>query len=216
MSARSHPDRSLLLRQLSAVNAVLCCAAVVFAFQLRLESAVAALGEAGHWPSSHRRVQLVDRTGSRGWQDATRWAVQQWNGAGAGVQLVWTAGEGPCDDTPGIGVCLGPQAEIGTGIEGLQGLADPKVDRHLHTSTVRVLMCSDCGVDAARRRVIATHEIGHALGLEHNDRRTSVMYHTGGSARPDPLDVQSLRDAYAHTDRDGCGLVGLRIGGLCI
>ena len=210
-------DQSALVRQLSLVNAVLCCAAVVFALELQLESAVAALGETGHWPSGRRDVTVVDRTGSRGWREATRWAVEQWNAAGADVRLVWASGAGPCEPgEAGIGVCLGTQADIGPGIEGLQGLADPTVERDLHTSAVTVLLCSDCRVDAARRRVIATHELGHALGLEHTERPTSVMYHTGGSATPDAADRQVLRYLYAHVDEGPCGLLGLRLGPACI
>jgi len=56
-------------------------------------------------------------------------------------------------------------------------------------------------VDAFRRKFILTHEVGHALGLNHrpqNEINRSVMNgKVGAYLTPDDHDLQSLRDYYA-------------------
>ena len=56
-----------------------------------------------------------------------------------------------------------------------------------------LLVCSDCEIDQDRMTVIATHELGHALGLAHSPDPDSVMYYLGGSTQPDARDYQVLR-----------------------
>lgn len=212
------PDHTKL-RQLGVVNMVLLCSGVLFAMELHLTTAAASLSLAGHWPSHQRDLVVVDQTGQKAWQDATKWAVARWRSVGADVTLEWSTGSGPCEPEGGrIPVCLASAFELEErAIPGVQGLVDPKIDLSDHTEETVVLVCSDCRIDAARRRVIATHEIGHALGLQHSARRTSVMFHTGGSPSPDSADAEELRAIYAHSDPPPrCGVLNIRLGGVCI
>lgn len=174
-----------------------------------------------HWRTAQRRLVVVDKTGDPGWQQATRHAVDAWNQASGpgGARLTWTSGTGPCaPDGARISVCTTPASGLGGGAtSGRQGLADVELDRDGHNGGAFVLVCSDCGASESRRRVIATHELGHTLGLSHTRRLSSVMFHTGGAEHPDALDAAELRSIYGHADGpERCGVLNLQLGGFCL
>ncbi|MDP9402687.1 MAG: matrixin family metalloprotease [Actinomycetota bacterium] len=174
-----------------------------------------------HWRSAQRRLVVVDKTGDRGWQQATRHAVDVWNQAAGptGVRLTWTTGSGTCSpDRVRISVCTASAARLGGGrTANRQGRADVELDPDGHNLGAFVLVCSDCRPSEARRRVIATHEIGHTLGLSHTPRLSSVMLHTGGAERPDDLDAAEVRSLYEHVDGPlRCGVFNLRLGTFCL
>jgi predicted Zn-dependent protease len=91
-------------------------------------------------------------------------------------------------------VCQATTAVISRqGSAGEQGLFVPRVARNHEYRSAIVLVCSNCEIDQDRMTVIATHELGHALGLAHSLDPDSVMYYLGGSAHPDANDLQVLR-----------------------
>ncbi|CAN5231750.1 hypothetical protein BH18ACT4_BH18ACT4_01180 [soil metagenome] len=153
-----------------------------------------------HWSSGQRDLVIVDHTGQMAWQQATRTAVAEWNAAGSDVHLTWEAGDGVCDeDGARIAFCLVEGTEL-VGFVDYQGLTTQSGSDDGHADGAVVEACSDCRLDEFERQIVATHEIGHALGLPHNDRITSVMFPNGGTGEPDIQDAAALRRLYAHDD----------------
>lgn len=175
--------------------------AVAFAVALvRIVPAVADERPFGHWPSGQRDLVVVDRTGDPLWHQATRHAVEVWNRAGADLRLTWAEGDGECvkDDTR-ISVCTTSEESL-DGVVQFQGLTDQEADDAGHAQGAFVEVCDDCGLSDVLRRVVATHEIGHALGLAHNNRLGSVVYPIGGTDQPDEEDYAELRRLHSHSD----------------
>ncbi len=148
-------------------------------------------------PWAQRDLVIVDETDDPRWHQATRHAVEVWNRSGADLRLAWAAGEpgGTCrGEGTHIAVCPADEEAL-DGIFDFQGRAsqEPGGD---HPKSAFVEVCTDCGLDEILRRVVATHEIGHALGLPHNSLLGSVMYPTGGTDQPDEIDYADLRALY--------------------
>jgi hypothetical protein len=199
----------------AAVVAGVC--AVVLAFTV---APVQGAPEAAHWPSQQRDLVVVDRTGDAGWQRATRRAVDMWNRGDVGVRLTWAAGPGPCGGNgPGIEVCAANRPALAQlGVPNLQGLVEPDLDRHGHFERATVLVCGDCGLDQARMKVVATHELGHALGLDHNAGTGALMHPAGGTDHPHGPDFEAVRAKHAHVDTEKECLAGdvVDIGSICL
>ena len=210
-------------RYVAFANSLLFACALALMLDQSMAAAFDRFEQQPHWRSDDRAIVVVDKTGDKAWHDATRFAVNAWNKStsGTGLRLTWTTGTGEC--TPGgnrIDVCQQPHQMLGDDIHNdREGLTDLRLgsDRsQAHIGGTAVSVCSNCRLDASRRRVVATHELGHALGLNHAPQLDSVMFRSGGSERPSRDDVAALRQLYGHVDApDRCGFFNLRAGPLC-
>lgn len=175
--------------------------AVAFAMvPTRLLPAGATETTISHWPTGQRDLVVVDHTGEEVWATAIRTAVAQWNAAGADVRLTWEAGDGSCDEQGArIAFCLVDSDEL-VGFVEYQGVMTPSTSDDGHARGALVEACGDCGLTATSRQLVTTHEIGHAIGLPHNDRFFSVMSRNGGAGELDAQDGADLRRLYVHGD----------------
>ncbi len=206
--------RALAVTVAAVVGAVF---AVVLAFTV---APVQGAPENAHWPGHRRDLVVADHTGDARWQRATRRAVDQWNRGGVGLRLTWAAGAGPCrGDTAAIEVCPAKRLDLARlGVPNVEGLVEPELDRHGHFEKATVLVCADCGLGQARRNVVATHELGHALGLSHTDGGRGLMHPSGGTDHPHRPDFEAVRQRHAHLDEQKDCLAGdvVDIGSVCL
>ncbi len=152
-------------------------------------------GIGDHWPPNHRNLTIVDRTGEPSWHQAISDAVGTWAAGGSAINFTVATAGGDCvQRRDHIEICQASTDSIsGQGLAGEQGLFVPFLGRSNDYKSAILLVCANCELDQDRMTVIATHELGHALGLAHSPDPDSVMYYLGGSTQPDARDYQVLR-----------------------
>jgi len=191
-------------RLLTAANTAVFLVSFVILLTSRLIPTLAIYddGKLDHWASGHRDLTVSDRTGDPAWHTAIQEGVAAWAGAGADLRLTLVVQSGRCQqkrDT--IEICGRSNAEISKQrIPGEEGFIDPRVGSDHHFHSVDIAVCSDCDIEQDRRVIIATHEIGHALGVTHSHHIFSVMSPSGGPDGPDAQDFELLRSKHAHVD----------------
>lgn len=192
------PGRARALAGVRLANIVLFSVALAFALANWVSPPNLLNPPVTTWPVGERHLVVVDKTGDPGWQAATRQAAQSWDGAGAGIHLVEATGTGPCrDDGTRVELCQEPFAVLArTDVPDIQAITHTVVDGQHHIRGAVIEVCSDCDLSPDRQLVIATHEVGHALGLVHRFDPTSVMSPVGGSDHPNAADDATLRKRY--------------------
>ena len=67
------------------------------------------------------------------------------------------------------------------------------------TSPVQIQLNDSYGLSASEHRAVTCHELGHALGLDHDNRASSCLQPVAQAAGPDSLDRAQLEQLYAPT-----------------
>jgi len=124
-------------------------------------------------------------------------AVKRWNKVGV-VQLKAAKGDEKADITLTSSQSLSTKSGKLAGYTNYSYLNKGNDDNKIVSakSTLNRSLLTKYGYTKNQRTNVATHEIGHALGLSHSASKDSVMYASDRYASIDHQDKVGLQDAY--------------------
>jgi hypothetical protein len=123
--------------------------------------------------------------------EEVRWALQQWNPARVGLRLLDE------DDSLHADLIVRWTDQLDSGRAGTTDVTWDHSGRIKKASiTLAVRDTEGRDLDAAERRAVALHEVGHALGLPHSSRDGDAMYPIATALELSDRDRFSLRLLY--------------------
>lgn len=149
----------------------------------------------GHW--SHRTITYQLTTMSPAYRQVWRQAIANWNRTGI-VTLTPSAANQTADVTLTTAATLPSAAGRLAGYTRYQFIREPGSDliTAANASLNRGLL-QQYHYSPAERISVATHELGHALGLSHSGAPRSIMYAQDRDGTITAPDRQALRAAYS-------------------
>lgn len=143
------------------------------------------------WKTNQARIYIASSDSV--YRKAYEEAVENWNATGV-FQLIIV------DDRSQADIVAEDYSDSTSPAAGLAETTINPLTQHFKAATVKLnrhyLSDPTYGYDSQRIRHTAEHEIGHALGLGHEDEETSVMASSGSFVGIQTRDVEALRLLY--------------------